>query len=154
MVPQWSLSDNKSLHVSTTLPSLLADLINAVIWMVSTLPLISKSSSPCTNPLVTVPRALITIGIIVTFVFHSFFNSLTRSMYFSLFSHFFNITLFFFFFFFFGYYKIWSSDRDLVTRLYLEIPEEFMRLILKDRLWVCIYDLFVGSNFNFLHNSQ
>ena len=40
--------------------------------MVSTRPLISKSSSPCTNPLLTVPGALITIGITVTFMFLSF----------------------------------------------------------------------------------
>ena len=37
-------------------------------------PVISKSCSPCTNPLVTVPRAPITIGKIVTFMFHSFFQ--------------------------------------------------------------------------------
>ena len=33
----------------------------------------SKSSSPFSNPLVTVSKAPITIGIIVTFLFHSFF---------------------------------------------------------------------------------
>ena len=32
--------------------------------------------------------------------------------------------------FFVDYYKIWSSVRDLVICLYLEIPEEFVRLIL------------------------
>ena len=40
--------------------------------MVSTRPLISKSSNPCTNPLVTVPSATIKIGITVTFMFHRF----------------------------------------------------------------------------------
>ena len=40
--------------------------------MVSTRPLISKSSSPCTHPLVAVPRAPTTIGITVTFMLHSF----------------------------------------------------------------------------------
>ena len=40
--------------------------------MVSTRPLISDSSSPCTNSLVTVPSAPITIGIAVIFMFHSF----------------------------------------------------------------------------------
>ena len=39
-------------------------------------PLISKSSSPCTNPLVTVPSVPITISITVTFIFHSFFSVL------------------------------------------------------------------------------
>ena len=86
MVSHWSLSDNKSLQVSPTLLSILANLNNAVVWMVSIRPVISKYSSPCTNnPLVTVPRAPITIGIIVTFMFHSLFNSLARSRYLSLF---------------------------------------------------------------------
>ena len=74
MVFHWSLCDSKSPHVSRTLLSILANLNNAVVWTVSTRPVISKSSSPCTNPLVTVPRAPITIGIIVTFMFHNFFQ--------------------------------------------------------------------------------
>ena len=45
-------------------------------WMVSTSPLFSKSSSPCIDTLVIVPRASITISIAVTFMFHRFFNSL------------------------------------------------------------------------------
>ena len=64
---------------------------NAVVWMVSTRSPTSKSSRPFNNPLVTVPKAPITIGIIVTFVF--FFNSLARSRYLSLFSHSFSIIL-------------------------------------------------------------
>ena len=36
----------------------------------------SKSSSPFNNPLVTVPKAPITIGIMVTFMFHGFFFSI------------------------------------------------------------------------------
>ena len=89
MVFYWRLSDSKSPQVFRTLLSILADLNNAVIWMVSTRPLISKSSSPCINPLMTVPRTPITIGIIVTFMSHSFFNSLARSRYLSFFSLFF-----------------------------------------------------------------
>ena len=96
--------------------SILADFIYAEVWMVTPHPLISKSSSPFNNPLVTVPKAPITIGIIVNFMFYSFFNSLARSRYLSLISHSFNFTLwsagiakstilqvlsFFFFFFFF-----------------------------------------------------
>ena len=42
--------------------------------MVSTRPPTSKSSSLFSNPLVTVPNAPITIGIIVTLMFHSFFQ--------------------------------------------------------------------------------
>ena len=41
--------------------------------MISTLPLISKSFSPFTNPLVNVPSVPITIAITVTFMFHSLF---------------------------------------------------------------------------------
>ena len=78
MLFHWSLSDSKSPQVSRTLLSILADHNNAVVWMVSTCPFISKSSSPFINPLVTVPRAPITIAINVTFMFHSFFNSLAR----------------------------------------------------------------------------
>ena len=61
--------------------------------MVSTRPLISKSSSPFNNPMVTVARTPITVGIIVTFMFHYFFHSLARSWYLSFFSLSFNFTL-------------------------------------------------------------
>ena len=67
MVFHLSLSDSKSPQVSRTLLSILAVLNNAVVWMVSTQPPTSKSSSPFNNPLVTVPKAPITIGIIFTF---------------------------------------------------------------------------------------
>ena len=53
----WSLSDSKSPQVSRTLLSILAVLNNAVVWMVSTRPPTSKSSSPFSNTLVTVPNA-------------------------------------------------------------------------------------------------
>ena len=66
MVFHWRLSDIKSSQVSRTHLSILA---------------------------VTVPKAPITIGIIVTFMFHSFFNSLARSRYLSLFSHSFSFIL-------------------------------------------------------------
>ena len=87
MVFHRSLSDSKSRQISRTL-SILAVLNNAVIWMVSTRPPTSKSSSPFSNLL----NAPITIGIIVTCMFHSFFNSLARSRYLSFFSY----SLFFF----------------------------------------------------------
>ena len=44
MVFHWSLSNNKSPQVFKTLLSILADLSNAVVWIVSTRPLISESS--------------------------------------------------------------------------------------------------------------
>ena len=83
MVFHWNLSDSKSPQVFRTFLSILAVLNNAVVWIVSTRPPTSKSSSPFSNPLVTVPNAPITIGIIVTCMFHSFFNSLARSRYLS-----------------------------------------------------------------------
>ena len=116
MAFHWSLSDSKSPQVSRTLLGILAVLNNAVVWMVSTRPSTFKSSSPFNNPLVTVQKAPITIGIIVTFMFHSFFNSLlARSTYLSFFSLSFSFillsahttkstilqVLYFFFFFFF-----------------------------------------------------
>ena len=70
----------------------LAVLNNAVVWMVSTRPPTSKSSTPFNNPSVTVPKIPITISIIVALMFHSFFNSLARSRYLSFFSHFFSFT--------------------------------------------------------------
>ena len=68
MVLHWSLSDSKSPQVSRTRLRILAVLSNAVVWIVSTSPPISKSSRPFNNPLVIVPNAPITIGTIVTFV--------------------------------------------------------------------------------------
>ena len=70
MVFQRRLSDNKPPQVSRTLLSILTNLSNAVVWIVSTYHIISKSS----NPLVTVPRAPITVGIAVTFMLNIFFH--------------------------------------------------------------------------------
>ena len=81
MVFHWRLSDSKSPQVSRTLLSIVAILNIVVFWMVFTRPLISKSSRPFNNPLVTVLKAPMMIGIIVTFMFHVFFNSLARSRY-------------------------------------------------------------------------
>ena len=77
MVFHWSLSDSKSPQVSRTLLSILAVLSNAVIWIVSTRPPTFKSSRPT----------------IITFMFHSFFNSIARSKYLSFFSHSFSFIL-------------------------------------------------------------
>ena len=95
MVSPWSLSGSKSPQVSRTLLSIQADLNNAVVWTVSTRPVIPKSCCLYTNTLMTVTRAPIKNVIIVTFMFHRFFNSLATSRYFSLFSYFFNFTLWF-----------------------------------------------------------
>ena len=77
----WSLSNSKFPRVSRTLLSILA----VLVWTVSTRPPTSKSPGPFSNPLVTVPNAPITIGIIVICKSHSFFNSLAWSMYLSFF---------------------------------------------------------------------
>ena len=89
----WSLSDSKSPQVSRTILSILVVLNNIVVWLVSTRLPSSKSSSFFNDPFVIVPKAPITIGTIVTFMFHSFFNSQARSNYLSFFSHSFNLIL-------------------------------------------------------------
>ena len=73
-------------QVSKTLHSIQTNLNNMVVWMVSTFLQIFKSSSPFKKPLVIIPRAPVTIGITVTFMFNSFlFSSLARSRYLSIF---------------------------------------------------------------------
>ena len=86
MVFHWSLSDCKSPQVSRTRLSILAVLSTADVWIVSTRPPTSKFSRLFNNPLVIVPNAPITIGTIVTLMFHSFFDFLSMSMYLSFFS--------------------------------------------------------------------
>ena len=93
-VSRWFFTgvyDNKYPQVSRTLLSILFDCYNAVVWLVSTRPLISKSSCPCTNTLETVPRALIIISI--TFMFPRVSNSLRRSRNLPFFFFPFNFTL-------------------------------------------------------------
>ena len=92
MVFHLSPSDTKFSQVSRTLLSILGDLNNAVVWMVSSRHQISKSSSPFINTLVTVTRAPITIGITVFFMLHSFFNSQAGSRYSSFYSLSFNFS--------------------------------------------------------------
>ena len=163
MVSHWNLSNNKSPQVSRILCSILADLNNAVVWMVFTHPLISKSSSSYINPLVTVPRAPITIGITVTFMFHSFFNSLVRSRYLSFFLFAFNFTL-------------WSGRKSKSTILQVLVflliiirsgrlaeirrsvcithsTGQIVCLILQDRFWVVHIPFVLWTDFSFLHNS-
>ena len=112
-------------------PSYLA-VLNNVVWMVSTRPPTYKSSSPIGNPLVTVPKAPITIDIIVTFMFHSFiFNSLARSRYFSFFSHFFSFIL-------------WSAGKAKSTILqilfFCWLLLSLLLLLLLASSWRCLID--------------
>ena len=79
MVFHRSLSDSKSPQMSRTLLSIMVILNNVVVWMVSTHPLISKSSSPFNNPLVTIPKAPITIGIILTLKIYINWNILIKT---------------------------------------------------------------------------
>ena len=121
MVFHWSLRDSKSSQISRTLLSIQAVLNNVVVWMVCTLHPIFKFSRPF-SPLVTVPCAPITIGIIATFMFHSFFQFTSKvevlsvldctlpgqkSRQFCKFS-----------FFVVDYYKVWSSGRNWLIRFY------------------------------------
>ena len=87
MLFHWRLRDCLYPQVFRTLLSILAVLNNAAVWMVSSRPPTSNSSNPSNNPLVTVPKAPITIGIIVPFVFFFFFffNSLARPRHLSFF---------------------------------------------------------------------
>ena len=118
MVFHWRLSDSKSPQVSRTLLDILAVFNNAVVWMVPTRSPTSKSSRPFNNPLVTVPKAPLTIGMIVTFMFHKFFQLSSKvEALISLFTFFQfysvvsqdskvdNFADFLFFFFFVDYYK-------------------------------------------------
>ena len=162
MVFHWSLSDSKSPQVFRTLLSILAILNNALVWTISTRPVIFKSSSLCNNPFVTVPRAPITIGVIVTFMFHNFFNSLARSRYLSLFLHSFNFIQ-------------WSAGtakstilQVLSLLLIIKKSGHLAEITWSACIWksqwnlcvsfsktdsgLCTYHLFLWSNFNFLHN--
>ena len=68
----WSLSDSKSPEVSKTLLSTLANLGNAVVWMVLILFLISNSFSLSSKTFRALSSAPITIHITDSLIFHSF----------------------------------------------------------------------------------
>ena len=93
MVFDWNQSGSKFPKVSGTLLSILADLNNGVVRMVSTRPLISKWSSLRTKHLLTVPNGLSANVITNTSMIHCLFSSLARSWYLSLFSRSFRFTL-------------------------------------------------------------
>ena len=86
LVFYWNLRPGKSSQMSKTLLSILTDLSNVVVWMVSARPPIFNSSSPLIKSLGIVPSEPTTMGIAVIFMFQNFFSSLTRSKYLSLFS--------------------------------------------------------------------
>ena len=88
----WSLGDDKSRLVFKPFTSILADYNCTVVWVVLILPRISSSPSLFSRTIGTVPVVSPTIGTTVTFIFHSFFSSLTRSKYLSF--HFFPFSLY------------------------------------------------------------
>ena len=65
LVFHWSLCDSKSPRVSRTLLSILTDLNNAIVWIVSTWHHISKFFKHLTNPLRIVQLVLPSIIIII-----------------------------------------------------------------------------------------
>ena len=161
MVFHWRLSDSKSPQVSRTLLSILAVLNNAVVWMVSARLPTSMSPSPFSNPLVTVPNAPITIGIIVTCMFNSFFQFSSKVEV---------------LFTFFQFYSVVIREAKSIILHVLS----FLLIIIKAGLLagirlsvcmlkshrslcvafsrtgagLCIYHLLVWSNFSFWHISQ
>ena len=154
MGSHWSFSDSKSSQVSGTLLSILDVLLNGVLWKVSTRPQTSQSFSPFINPLFTVPKTPITIGIIVTSMLHISFQFPSKVEVL--------ILLFTFFQFYFVVsqstichfsfsgllakirWSVWMSKSH--RNLYISFSRTAARL--------CVYHLFLWSNSNFLHMSQ
>ena len=148
-----------------TVLSILAVLNNAVVLMVSACPPTSNSPSPFNSPLVTILNAPITIGIIVTFMLHSFFKFPSK------------VEVLILLFTFFQFYSVVNRYRKvnnfanslfflLITirsGLLAEFRSSVCMSMSQRSLYVsfswtgvgfCIYHLFVVSKFNFLHISQ
>ena len=121
VVFHWGLSDSKCPQVSSSLLSILVNLNNAVVSMVSILPLIFYSASPFSKPFRTVPSVPNIIDITISFIFYRFFCCLTRSKYLFIFLLYLISTLwsmgtakFTKFFFFVKWYEVWSSVKNWV----------------------------------------
>ena len=165
MVFYYSLSDCKSPQVFRTRLSILAVLNKAVVWMVSLLVLLPQS--PFNNLLVTVRKAPITIGIIVTFMFHIFLQFPSK------------VEVLILLFTFLHFYPVVNQDSKL-HNFASSISFLLLLIIIRSDLlaeirwsvcmwkshwslcvsfsrtdaWLCIYHLFVWSNLNFLLISQ
>ena len=121
-----SLSDSKSPQVFRTLFSVLAVVNNVIVWMVYTRPLISMSSSHFNNPLVTVPRAPITI---VTFMFRRFFQFPSK------------VEVPIFLFTFFQFYSVVTRDRkvhNFAISLFLLLIIKRSALLAEIRWSICM----------------
>ena len=127
--------------------------------MASTRPLISKFSCPFNKTSLTIPKALIMIGIKATFMFHTFFNSLGKLRYVPFFSlstillygkvHNFASSLFLLLI-------ILRSGRLDEIRRYVYMSKSHRSLCVsfyRTDAGLCIYYLFIWSNLNFWHNS-
>ena len=167
MVFHWRLSDSKSPQVSTILLSILSVFNNAVVSMVSTRPPTSKSSRAFNNPLVTVSKAPITIGIIVTFMFHSIFQFSSKvEVLISLFTFFqfysvvcrdSKVDNFTDFLLFFLLLIIIRSGLLAEIRWSVCISKSHMSLCVsfsRTGAGLCLYHLLGWSNLSFLHISQ
>ena len=86
MIFQWSLRDSKSPYVSRTILIILTHHENVLVWIVSTLPHISKSSSPFTKSFADSTEHTNYNWYHRHFRVPHFFSSLTRSTYLSFFS--------------------------------------------------------------------
>ena len=140
--------------------SILVDLRNAEVSMISACPPISNSSSPIIKPLAIVPSASITVGITVIFMFHNFFNSLVRPNYLFLVS----------FHLIFKLISTETAKSNTVGCIFFLLIIIWSGFLARIKLFVCILKSqriscfsfswtgagpvkIVWSNFNFLHNS-
>ena len=133
--------------------------------MVSTCLPTSKSSSPFNDPLITIPNAPITIGIIVTFIFHIFFQFPCK------------VEVLILLFTFFQFYFVVNRDSKvdnfanslffllIIIRSSLLAEVKWSVCMSKSHWCLCvsfsrtdvglrIYHLFIWSNIDFLHISQ
>ena len=160
----WSLSYSKSPQVSRTGLRILAVLGNVAIWIVTTRPSSSKSPKPFNNAFVIVLKAPITIGTIVTFMFHSLFNFLARSKYLSFFAHSFRFIMWFtgtakstllqilFFCLIIIRSGLMAEIRWSVSML--KFHRSLCVSFSRTGAWLWIYHLLVWSDLNLLHISQ
>ena len=155
MVSHCSLSDSKLPQVSKTLFSILAKLNNIVVWMVPTclfLFLCLQLSLPILWRLFQVQESQL-VWPSPSFSMDFYFSgnlSLCRFLLFSLRGLLERKNpLFRRFFLFFDNHCVWSSDRYLLFRLYLKIPETFVPLILRDEFLIVNIPLVRMVRFNF-----